>query len=62
MQEGEYTRQTATEEMATYLWENYLEYTEAVEMFVMGVGEACKGIWHLLETQGKSCLFLVYII
>ncbi|KAI9699415.1 MAG: Histone deacetylase hda1 [Candelina mexicana] len=52
--EGEYTRQTATEELATYLWENYLEYAEAAEMFFMGVGEASKGLWHLLETQ-ETC-------
>ncbi|KAI9716932.1 MAG: hypothetical protein M1812_005081 [Candelaria pacifica] len=57
--EGEYTRQSATEELATYLWENYLEYTEAKEIFVMGVGEASKGLWHLLETQGKLILSLI---
>ncbi|KAL4805033.1 hypothetical protein BDV18DRAFT_141785 [Aspergillus unguis] len=41
-------RPTATEELAGYLWDNYIEPNEATEIFLMGVGNAFYGVANLL--------------
>ncbi|KAJ9395721.1 hypothetical protein DTO282F9_7341 [Paecilomyces variotii] len=41
-------RPTATEELAGYLWDNYIEPNEATEIFFLGVGDAFYGVANLL--------------
>ncbi|KAI9864499.1 MAG: Histone deacetylase hda1, partial [Pleopsidium flavum] len=44
-------RISATEELAVYLWENYIECNDATEIFFIGVGDAFHGITHLLMNR-----------
>ncbi|OJJ56588.1 hypothetical protein ASPSYDRAFT_134468 [Aspergillus sydowii CBS 593.65] len=41
-------RPTATEELAGYLWDNYIEPNEATEIFLIGIGNAFYGVANLL--------------
>ncbi|KKK18747.1 hypothetical protein P175DRAFT_0532574 [Aspergillus ochraceoroseus IBT 24754] len=41
-------RPTATEELAGYLWDNYIELNEATEIFFIGIGNAFYGVANLL--------------
>ncbi|KAL4864518.1 hypothetical protein BDV12DRAFT_176065 [Aspergillus spectabilis] len=41
-------RPTATEELAGYLWDNYIEPNEAKEIFFIGIGNAFYGVANLL--------------
>ncbi|KAL1984364.1 hypothetical protein VTN96DRAFT_9225 [Rasamsonia emersonii] len=41
-------RQTATEELAGYLWDNYIEPNDATHIFFIGVGDAFFGVANLL--------------
>ncbi|KAL5340649.1 hypothetical protein BJX70DRAFT_360823 [Aspergillus crustosus] len=41
-------RPTATEELAGYLWDNYIEPNEATEIFFIGIGNAFFGVANLL--------------
>ncbi|KAL4782762.1 hypothetical protein BJX76DRAFT_277708 [Aspergillus varians] len=41
-------RPTATEELAGYLWDNYIEPNEATEVFLIGIGNAFYGVANLL--------------
>ncbi|OJJ32761.1 hypothetical protein ASPWEDRAFT_42791 [Aspergillus wentii DTO 134E9] len=41
-------RPTATEELAGYLWDNYIEPNEATEIFFVGIGNAFYGVANLL--------------
>nr|ABI74745.1 putative histone deacetylase [Monascus purpureus] len=41
-------RPSATEELAGYLWDNYIEPNEATEIFFMGIGNAFYGVANLL--------------
>ncbi|RAH49355.1 histone deacetylase hdaA [Aspergillus brunneoviolaceus CBS 621.78] len=41
-------RPTATEELAGYLWDNYIEPNEATEIFFIGIGNAFYGVANLL--------------
>ncbi|KAF7585373.1 Histone deacetylase hda1 [Aspergillus hancockii] len=47
-EEEEENRPTATEELAGYLWDNYIEPNEATEIFFLGIGNAFYGIANLL--------------
>ncbi|KAL2865025.1 histone deacetylase hdaA [Aspergillus lucknowensis] len=41
-------RPTATEELAGYLWDNYIDPNEATEIFFIGIGNAFSGVANLL--------------
>ncbi|KAJ5737803.1 histone deacetylase hda1 [Penicillium malachiteum] len=41
-------RPQATEELAAYLWDNYIEPNDATEIFFMGIGSAFCGVANLL--------------
>ncbi|KAI9368120.1 hypothetical protein BJX61DRAFT_241562 [Aspergillus egyptiacus] len=41
-------RPTATEELAGYLWDNYIEPNDATEIFFIGIGNAFYGVANLL--------------
>jgi histone deacetylase 6 len=41
-------RPSATEELAGYLWDNYIEPNEATEIFFVGIGNAFYGVANLL--------------
>ncbi|CAG8287133.1 unnamed protein product [Penicillium salamii] len=41
-------RPTATEELAAYLWDNYIDANQATEIFLLGVGNAFHGVVNLL--------------
>ncbi|PKY08662.1 histone deacetylase [Aspergillus campestris IBT 28561] len=41
-------RPTATEELAGYLWDNYIEPNDATEIFLLGIGNAFYGVANLL--------------
>ncbi|OCK79599.1 hypothetical protein K432DRAFT_63137 [Lepidopterella palustris CBS 459.81] len=47
-------RAAATSELATYLWENYIEVNESTDVFLMGVGAAYSGLIELLSRH-ESC-------
>ncbi|KAI9814010.1 MAG: Polyamine deacetylase hdac10 [Pycnora praestabilis] len=49
-------RITMTEELATYLWENYIECNEPTEIFFLGVGDAYHGLLHILMQRGQFLL------
>lgn len=49
------------EKLATYLWENYMEPSDAEQLFFMGVGNAFQGIVKLLSDKGKPLSHLQYI-
>ena len=44
--------QKQAENLAVYLWENYIETSEAENLFFMGVGNAFHGIVKLLCDKG----------
>jgi len=46
----------ATNELAIYLWENYIECNDSTKVIFMGVGEAYKAILHILNT--RNCKFI----
>ncbi|KAL4795013.1 hypothetical protein BDV19DRAFT_179123 [Aspergillus venezuelensis] len=41
-------RPTATEELAGYLWDNYIEPNDSTEIFLIGIGNAFYGVANLL--------------
>ncbi|GLI79815.1 histone deacetylase hda1 [Penicillium ochrochloron] len=41
-------RPTATEELANYLWDNYIDFHEKREVFFLGIGGAFSGVVNLL--------------
>jgi histone deacetylase 6 len=45
----------ATNELAIYLWENYIECNDSTKVMFMGVGEAYKAILHILNTRNCKC-------
>ncbi|KAI9042059.1 histone deacetylase hdaA [Aspergillus affinis] len=47
-QDEDANRPTATEELAGYLWDNYIEPNESTEVIFMGVGDAFFGVANLL--------------
>ncbi|KAJ5182425.1 Histone deacetylase clr3 [Penicillium capsulatum] len=47
-EEEDENRPTATEELASYLWDNYIEPNEATKIIFMGVGSAFYGVANLL--------------
>ncbi|KAE8134720.1 hypothetical protein BDV38DRAFT_285494 [Aspergillus pseudotamarii] len=47
-EDEEENRPTATEELAAYLWDNYIEPNEATEIFFLGIGNAFYGVANLL--------------
>ncbi|KAE8149612.1 hypothetical protein BDV25DRAFT_156032 [Aspergillus avenaceus] len=47
-EEEEDNRPTATEELAGYLWDNYIEPNDATEIFFLGIGNAFYGVANLL--------------
>ncbi|KAL4995413.1 hypothetical protein BDV10DRAFT_174661 [Aspergillus recurvatus] len=47
-EEEDENRPTATEELAGYLWDNYIEPNEATEIFLAGIGNAFYGVANLL--------------
>ncbi|KAL4747341.1 hypothetical protein BDW72DRAFT_182965 [Aspergillus terricola var. indicus] len=47
-EEEDENRPTATEELAGYLWDNYIEPNEATEIFLVGIGNAFYGVANLL--------------
>jgi hypothetical protein len=46
--------QKQAEKLTGYLWENYIEPSEAENLFFMGVGNAFHGIVRLLCDKGKQ--------
>ncbi|KAI9697741.1 MAG: Histone deacetylase hda1 [Bogoriella megaspora] len=44
-------RATVTRELATYIWENYIEIHEASHIFLLGIGDAYIGIIELLSNK-----------
>ncbi|MCJ1304776.1 Histone deacetylase hda1 [Hypocenomyce scalaris] len=50
-EENKLARTAATEELAVYLWENYIECNDAQEIFFVGVGDAYHGVMHLLNNH-----------
>jgi len=46
--------QKQAEKLAAYLWENYIEPSEAESLYFMGVGNAFHGIVKLLCDKGKQ--------
>jgi len=46
----------ATETLALYLWENYIEPNESSKIIFLGIGEAFKGILHILNTRNYESL------
>jgi histone deacetylase 6 len=49
---GDETRKQA-EKLAVYLWENYIEPSEAENLYLMGVGNAFHGFVKLLCERGE---------
>ncbi|KAL7275395.1 Histone deacetylase hda1 [Rhizina undulata] len=49
MQPMKYDVTKQAEELCTYMWDNYLELTDATKIFFIGVGEAYEGLVHLLS-------------
>ncbi|KAF4291467.1 hypothetical protein LV165_005248 [Aspergillus fumigatus] len=49
-------RPSATEELAGYLWDNYIEPNEATEIFFIGIGNAFYGVANLLINRGRMAL------
>ncbi|EAA59664.1 hypothetical protein AN8042.2 [Aspergillus nidulans FGSC A4] len=47
-EEEDENRPTATEELAGYLWDNYIDPNEATEIFLVGIGNAFYGVANLL--------------
>ncbi|CAG7915585.1 unnamed protein product [Penicillium olsonii] len=45
-------RPTATEELAAYLWDNYIDANQATEIFFLGVGNSFHGVVNLLINRG----------
>ena len=45
-------RSTATQEVASYLWENYVEVNNPSDVVLLGIGSAALGVIHLLNTHG----------
>ncbi|MCJ1474988.1 Histone deacetylase hda1 [Lambiella insularis] len=46
----------ATEELAIYLWDNYIEPNESPKVIFLGVGEAFKAVLHILNTRNYEAL------
>ena len=51
---GNEEAQNQTEKLAGYLWENYIEPSDAEKLYFMGVGNAFHGIVKLLCDRGKQ--------
>ena len=52
----------ATNELAIYLWENYIECNDTTGVIFMGVGEAFKAILHILNTRNCKSIFKSYLL
>lgn len=53
----ERTLQAQIQELVCYVWDNYLQVSDAAEeMFLMGVGNAYLGVKLLLINRGKELL------
>ena len=52
--DGSNARTNSTLELATYLWENYIEVQESTHIFLLGIGDAYLGLMNLLNNQ-ESC-------
>ena len=52
--DGTLARGNHTEELATYLWENYIEVHESTHIFLLGIGDAYLGLINLISNQ-ESC-------
>ncbi|KAG8526199.1 uncharacterized protein KY384_000192 [Bacidia gigantensis] len=46
-----YKRVGATQELATYIWDNYIEPNDHPQVFFIGIGAAYQGIMYLLNTR-----------
>jgi histone deacetylase 6 len=46
-------RPTATEDLAGYLWDNYIEPNDATQIFFIGIGDAFFGVANLLINRGR---------
>lgn len=46
-------RAASTRELAVYLWDNYIEISDASHIYLMGVGSACAGIVWLLSNEDR---------
>ena len=49
LEAGKITR--ATEELAVYIWENYIEVSAASRVILMGVGDAYRAVLQVLNTR-----------
>lgn len=47
-------RQATTRELATYLWDNYIEISDATHIYFMGVGSAYSAITWLLSNEERT--------
>ncbi|KAK2789579.1 Histone deacetylase hda1 [Emmonsiellopsis sp. PD_33] len=52
-QEEDRARTQMSDQLATYLWENYIEPNEATDIFFLGVGDAFSGLANLLVTTER---------
>jgi histone deacetylase 6 len=55
-EEEDVDRPSQTEELAGYLWDNYIEPNEATHVFFIGVGDAFYGVANLLINRGEFTL------
>lgn len=46
-------RAAATRELATYLWENYIEVNESANIYLLGIGAAYAGVVWLLSNEER---------
>ncbi|KAI9800437.1 MAG: Histone deacetylase hda1 [Piccolia ochrophora] len=46
----------AMKDLVIYMWENYIEVSEATNVFFLGVGEAYNGVMHLLNNRDCSSI------
>ncbi|KZF20599.1 Arginase/deacetylase [Xylona heveae TC161] len=54
VEEDRARRFKATEQLAVYLWENYIEINDSTEIFFMGIGDAYQGLLHILTAREQS--------
>jgi len=47
-------RNASAEELSIYLWENYIETSDASQIFFLGIGDAFHGLVHLLKTKEQA--------
>ncbi|MCJ1354248.1 MAG: Histone deacetylase hda1 [Icmadophila ericetorum] len=49
-------RVVSMEDIAMYLWDNYIEPNEATNVFFLGIGEAYGAVLHILNTRNEESL------